>query len=325
MQYAVCKKIESIKNRYTILHIAQMQVYVHTVCMLHRLVIHVCTTLYHVHIQYICVYTLFGRCFSVSRAGWSCLRLSAALKLLKEAERSQQTPDVLSFLATLLQQDVQRPIEMGSLRKTDNVWTFHLDSSYWLLHSCAICLEAFLCCCPSFPQALVPAIGSSGDTAFASKIWIFWAPKKKIIWNMSWIKNGGLRDWVEFFFLQIKPGSSRSIILNKTSSGIKQIYSRTASYFEFFGNKPSRQLRSLAAAWEQAEEGYHGLHNMRWTSWNQRLTLDNFANLCLLFALLDVFCISLYLMSAQRSFLCSVRSDSHSIMSFCQSVAMVWQ
>ena len=45
-------------------------------------------------------------------AGWPCLRLFTALKLLKEAEGSQQTPDVLSFLATLLQQDVQHPIEM---------------------------------------------------------------------------------------------------------------------------------------------------------------------------------------------------------------------
>ena len=84
---------------YIVLHVTLKYIYIYT---------H--TYIWHAYGVMLCLEGIFllVRC----HAGWPCLRLFTALKLLKEAEGSQQTPDVLSFLATLLQQDVQHPIEM---------------------------------------------------------------------------------------------------------------------------------------------------------------------------------------------------------------------
>ena len=84
---------------YIVLHVTLIYIYIYT---------H--TYIWHAYGVMLCLEGIFllVRC----HAGWPCLRLFTALKLLKEAEGSQQTPDVLSFLATLLQQDVQHPIEM---------------------------------------------------------------------------------------------------------------------------------------------------------------------------------------------------------------------
>lgn len=179
-----------------------------------------------------------------------------------------------------------------SLNKNNDVWTFQLDSSYWLLHSCAICLEAFLRSVSELP--LGP--GASHwilrrhcvciqDLTFQSTKNCHLEYELDQKWRADWLSwvffpNGSSQGQADqSFWTRPAQASSRSI----------HVLHHILNIFEFFGNKPSRQLRSLAAALDRAEAGYR-LHNRRWTSWSQRLTFDNFANLCLLFGFLDVFC-----------------------------------
>lgn len=170
-------------------------------------------------------------------------------------------------------------------------------ASHWILRRHCVCIQDL-----TFQSTKNCHLEISG-------VWV--GSKMAQKWRADWLSwvflpNGSSQGQADqSFWTRPAQASSRSI----------HVLHHILNIFEFFGNKPSRQLRSLAAALDRAEAGYYRLHNRRWTSWSQRLTFDTFANLCLLFGLLDVFSIFLYLMPVQRSFLCYVRSDSHSTVS----------